>query len=36
MGGGRRGIRGGGEKESIDLLGRHVTEFLYCMVAYES
>ena len=22
-------------RESIDLLGRHVTEFLYCMVAYE-
>ena len=38
MGDGRRGIRKGAEiGESIDLLGRHVTEFLtkYCMAAYE-
>ena len=38
MGDGRIRFKKGSRKgESIDLLGRHVTEFLtkYCMVAYE-
>ena len=37
-GGWEKGNKKGSRKgESIDLLGRHVTEFLtkYCMVAYE-